>query len=47
MLDADTVKTVAKKVMPKSEETKARRCMNRRVLYVSILKLCGFQNADN
>jgi hypothetical protein len=46
MLDADTVKTVAKKVKPKSEETKARRCMNRRALYVGILKLFEFQHAD-
>jgi hypothetical protein len=46
MLDADTVKTVAKKVKPKSDETNARRCVNRRDLYMGILKLFEFQNAD-
>lgn len=46
MLDADTVKTVARKVMPKSDETNARRCMNRRALYVGILQLSKFQKAD-
>lgn len=39
ILDVDTVKTVAKKVKPKSEETKAGRRMNRRALYVGILAL--------
>jgi len=38
MLDADTVKTVAKNVKPKREETKVRRCVNRRALYVGISK---------
>lgn len=37
MLDADTVKTVAKKVNPKSDETNVRRCFNRRTLCMDIL----------
>lgn len=39
MLDADTVKTVARKVKPKSEETNARRCDNLRTLCMDILSL--------
>jgi hypothetical protein len=38
MFDADTVKIVAKNVIPKSEEMNVRRCAYRSVLDRSILK---------
>jgi hypothetical protein len=42
MLDADTVKTVAKNVKPKSDEMKVRRLVNRRALDMGILELFYF-----
>lgn len=37
ILEADTVKTVAKNVIPNSEDTKVRRCVNRMALFTDIL----------
>lgn len=44
IFDADTVTTVAKNVKPKSEETNVRRWVNRRTVYMVILRLKPGQN---